>query len=98
EWVALELERARPVSGVTLYPRTDTGKAGMGFPIDFAIQTWDGAAWVDRVTRTAFPRPDAPQTFTFTPVTTSKIRILGTRLESVPADDYVMQFAEISVL
>lgn len=97
EWIALEFPQ-RQVTGIVLYPRTDPDRVGMGFPIDFSIQTWDGTAWVDRVTRTAFPRPDAAQSFSFTPVTTSRVRIFATKLQNVPADDYVMQFAEISVL
>lgn len=99
EWVAIEYAAPRTVSAVVLHPRSDPGNVGVGFPIDFSIQTWDGHTWVDRVTKTAFPRPDGPRSFAFAaPVTTSKIRIVGTNLPSVVGEGYVMQFAEIEVL
>jgi arabinofuranosyltransferase len=98
EWIAVELPRARSISSVVLHPRTDGGHAGSGFPIDFSIQVWNGTAWVDRVVKAGFPRPDAPQTFSLgEPVVTNRLRVHATRLQNVPEDGYVLQLAEIEV-
>jgi arabinofuranosyltransferase len=98
EWLELELAVPSRVDGVTMYPRDDPGFVGGGFPIDFAIQTWDGSRWIDQVTRTGVaPPPDEPQAFSFATVTTQKVRIAATKLQNVPRDGYVLQLAEVTV-
>jgi arabinofuranosyltransferase len=98
EWLQLDLAVPARIGSVTMYPRDDAGFVGAGFPIDFAIQTWDGARWIDQVTRTdVAPPPDAPQVFTFAPVTTQKVRIVATKLQNVPRDGYVFQLAEVTI-
>jgi hypothetical protein len=98
EWLELDLPAPARVGGVTMYPRDDPGFIGGGFPIDFAIQTWDGARWIDQLTRTdVAPPPDAPQVFTWPAVTAQKVRIVATKLQNVPRDGYVFQLAEVTV-
>jgi hypothetical protein len=98
EWLALQLPRARSVSGVVLHPRTDPDFVGAGFPVDFAIQTWDGSRWVDRVVKANVAPPSEPQTFTWSAVTTDRIRIYATKLQQVRGDGYLLQLAEIEAL
>ncbi|HEY1550848.1 MAG TPA: discoidin domain-containing protein, partial [Kofleriaceae bacterium] len=98
EWLELDLRGPSRVGGVTMYPRDDAGFVGAGFPIDFAIQTWDGTRWDDQLTReNVAPPPDVPQVYRFGPVTTQKIRINATKLQDVPRDGYVLQLAELEV-
>ncbi|HEX4454616.1 MAG TPA: discoidin domain-containing protein, partial [Kofleriaceae bacterium] len=98
EWLELDLRAPALVRGVTMYPRDDPGFVGGGFPIDFAIQTWDGSRWIDQVTRTGVaPPPDTSQVFAFAPVTTQKVRVVATKLQNVPHDGYVFQLAELTV-
>jgi arabinofuranosyltransferase len=98
EWVELDYRDVQTMSKVTIYPRTDEGFVGAGFPIDFKIQTWDGHVWVDQVTKVDYPVPTGPQVFTFAvPVTTAKLRVVATKLQDIKTDGYVMQLAEIEV-
>lgn len=100
QWIALDFVTARPVSKVTLYPRSDDAVgAGAGFPVDFAIQIWDGTRWLDRVTRTDYARPAAvPQVFALpTPEITRKVRIYATKLADVNPGEPRLQIAEIEV-
>jgi hypothetical protein len=41
--------------------------------------------------------PDAPQVYVFAPVTTSKVRVVATKLQNVRGDGYVFQLVEIEV-
>ncbi|OCT11074.1 hypothetical protein A8709_05095 [Paenibacillus pectinilyticus] len=99
EWIELDLgATAKTFSKVILYPRTGTGTAGEGFPVNFQIQVWNGSTWLTRVTKTSYPNPGStPQTFTWgSSDTTDRIRIYATSLDNV-GTDYLLQFAEIEV-
>ncbi|HCU50919.1 MAG TPA: hypothetical protein DGG94_14155 [Micromonosporaceae bacterium] len=80
-------------SRVDLYPRTDAGYVGNGFPANFTIEAWNGAAWVAVVSRTNYPMPTngAVQSFSFPTQLSTKLRIVGTALRE-------MQFAEVELL
>jgi hypothetical protein len=99
EWVGLDLGAVRTLRRVDLYPRSDFGNAGQGFPIDFTIQTsTDGTAWTTVVTRTGYPLPAATaQTFEFAARDARYVRVVGTNLRNTNPNDhtYRMQFAEI---
>ena len=90
EWVQLTMPGQRQISRVDLYSRLDAPNTGSGFPANFTIEQWNGSAWVVLVGRTGYPTPATGevQTFTFAPVTTDRIRVVGTSLG-------VMQFAEV---
>jgi arabinofuranosyltransferase len=95
EWIELRYTTPRLISKVALYP--SWGAAG--FPVDFQIQTWDGARWVTRVTQTSFARPDGPREFVWSPGdTTDRIRLLATKLAQAQDGGYVLQLAEIETL
>jgi arabinofuranosyltransferase len=95
QWIEVHFGRKR-FNKVTLYPRTQPA-IGIGFPIDFAIQVWDGSAWVDRVTRSQYPRPSSPQTFSWDGAdVTDRIRIYATNLPD-DGDGPRLQLAEIEV-
>lgn len=96
EWVQFDFS-SRTVREVALLPRSDSGNVGVGYPIDFTIQYWNGSSWVTAVTRTGQAQPGAgPQAFTFGPVTTTRIRVNATSLRPY-AGDYRMQLAEVEI-
>src|SRR5436190_19495947 len=87
EWVQLNLGSPRPVSQVVLFPRTDAGNAGEGFPADFRIElSTDGATWSTVVSRAGYPKPSGGQTFGFTARTAQYVRVTGTSLRANPND------------
>jgi arabinofuranosyltransferase len=96
QWLELDLRTPHEISHVTLYPRSDGPYAGMGFPIDFQIQIWDGARWIDRVIQKGYPNPgSAPQTFSWSsPDRTEKVRVIATRLPQVDIEGPRLQLAE----
>ncbi|MDB4953404.1 MAG: hypothetical protein JWO36_973 [Myxococcales bacterium] len=93
EWIALQYPSPRSISKVVLH------STGYGFPIDFKIQIWNGATWVDRVVKTNYPAPDVvPQMFEWqTADVTDQIRIVATHLSQVRGG-YQLQLAEIEAL
>ncbi|XID93959.1 discoidin domain-containing protein [Paenibacillaceae bacterium WGS1546] len=100
EWIELKLAGGiKTFSEVILYPRSDAGMVGQGFPVDFQIQVWNGSTWLTRVTETGYPVPDGTgQAFTWGHSdTTDRIRILATSLREVGSDGYMLQLAEIQV-
>lgn len=102
EWVQLNLGSTVPVNRIDLYPRSDAGNVGQGFPINFtlAIST-DNVTWTTVVTQTGYPLPGtgAVQSFTFSAQNARYIRVQGTVLRPIPNENnfYRMQFAEIEV-
>ena len=68
--------------------------------IDFKLQVWDGASWLDRVTRTNYPSPDgAGQVFSWGfSDTTDRIRVFATKLGTDGINGRLLQLAEIEVL
>jgi arabinofuranosyltransferase len=99
EWVEIEYPSPQTIAKVRIYPRDDEGFVGVGFPIDFSIETWDGHAWVEQHRETGYPVPSGPQDFAFpAPMTTSKIRIDATHLQNGKVDGYALQLAEIELV
>jgi hypothetical protein len=92
ESIALTLPSQQTVSRVDLYARLDSGNVGTNFPANFTIEAWNGSAWVVVVRQSGYPAPATGevQSFTFAPVTTNQIRVVGTSLQ-------LMQFAEIEL-
>jgi hypothetical protein len=99
EWITLDLPQISSFSGVALHPRNDAGMIGDGYPIDFKIQVWDGANWLDRVTRTGTAKPgDSAQVFRWGAAdTTNRVRIHASTLRPV-GSDYLLQLAEFRLL
>lgn len=101
EWIMVDLGTTATIGKVDLYPRTDAGNAGYGFPVDFTIQvSADGTAWNTVVSRTAYPLPGgAVQSFSFTAAQARYVKVTGTSLRQNPSDSnyYRMQLAELEV-
>jgi arabinofuranosyltransferase len=96
QWLELRFGTAKRVSKVTIYPRAQPA-VGIGFPVDFSIQIWDGTRWIDRVTKSGYPRPSGPETFAMPAGdVTDRIRIHATKL-SDDGDGPRMQLAEVEV-
>ena len=97
QWIELDWAAPHPASKVTLYPRADA-LPGAGFPIDFQIQIWDGAKWIDTVVKKDVENPGAtPQVFTWSPVArTERVRVLATKLTNVEGEPR-LQLAEVEV-
>jgi Glycosyl hydrolases family 43/F5/8 type C domain len=102
EWIQLDLGISTPLGEIDLYPRTDAGNVGQGFPLDFTIATsGDGIQWTTVISETGYPLPStgASQIFSFAAQNARYIRVQGTNLRPVPNDNnaYRMQFAEIAL-
>jgi N,N-dimethylformamidase beta subunit-like, C-terminal/Carbohydrate binding module (family 6)/F5/8 type C domain len=97
EWVEVRLPTPRSVSRAILFPRNDAGFVGVAFPRDFKIQAWNGATWIDLISRTGYPPPGPTgQSFVFAPTTTDRIRIDVTAFNP-DAGNYEMELAEIEL-
>lgn len=73
-WVELDWTSPITTNGTEVYWADDGG--GLRVPSSWAVQSWNGSAWVDVSNQSG--RPTALDTFndvTFDPVTTSKLRI-----------------------
>lgn len=98
QWIEVDLPSPQTFDEIDLYPRTDAGNAGVGFPIDFQIQVWNGSTWLTRVSKTGYAQPTTGQAFRWGFAdTTDKIRIYGTNLRRDSNNSLVMQFAEVEV-
>ena len=100
EWVQIDLGGNYPVSRVDIYPRNDPARLGEGFPLDFTIEvSQDGRSWSAVVRKTGYGKPgDEVQRFGFNPVGGRFVRIVGTNLRYLGAEqEYCMSFAEIEV-
>ncbi|MBD0380906.1 polysaccharide lyase family 8 super-sandwich domain-containing protein [Paenibacillus sedimenti] len=101
EWIQADLGAVYAINKVDLYPRSDSGNVGQGFPVDFTIQvSLDGASWTPVVTKTGYVKPgNHAQSFGF-PISNARyVRVLGTNLRQNPSDGslYRMQLAELEV-
>ena len=94
EWIELVLPAPSTASQVVLYPRTDL--PGVGFPVDFTLETWDHGAWVPRVTVKEQERPSAPQTYDLG-VHAGRIRLVATKLQDIANDHFMLQLAELEL-
>lgn len=98
EWLEIDFPVNKTFNEVVLYPRADCGQYGVDFPIDFRIQVWNGASWIDRVVKTGYGQPNGPQSFTWgASDTTNKIRVYATNLRYDSNTDYGFQLAEVEV-
>ncbi|MGO1055465.1 discoidin domain-containing protein [Crossiella sp. CA198] len=100
EALEFRLPGRRWFDAVTLYPRDDPGNIGQGFPADFAIEVWNGSAWVPVASRTGYPLPSAgAHRFPFPAQWTDRVRVHGTSLRANPNDGnrFRMQFAEAEI-
>ncbi|MBB5867817.1 hypothetical protein F4553_001196 [Allocatelliglobosispora scoriae] len=105
-WVELDLGVDRPISTLTLFPRTDTAASGggtAGFPVDFTIATRASGSGtyttVRTVTGQANPNGTA-QSYVLTATTARYVRVLVTRLGTPAADEptrFRFQLAELRV-
>ncbi len=82
--VRLTLPSTRTISRIDLFPRTDAGNEGKGFPIDFSVRVANDAnctTWSTVVARGGYWNPGRfAQTFGFAPRATRCVEIQATRL------------------
>ncbi|MBW5448559.1 hypothetical protein GE107_21155 [Cohnella sp. CFH 77786] len=101
EWFQADLGAVYSVDRVDLYPRSDSGNVGQGFPADFKIQvSADGTNWNAVVSQAGYPRPGSQaQSFVFPKTDARYVRVLGTNLRPNPSDGglFRMQLAEVEV-
>lgn len=99
EWVSVDLGAVSPLTRVLLAPRSDEGKVGRHFPVDYRVQvSEDGAAWTTVASAAAAPVPTAPQELRFPATRGRYVKVTGTRLRQDPADlTYRMQLGEVKV-
>lgn len=103
ESVTLDLGSAKTVGEVDLFPRSDPGNIGAGFPVNFTIQIAANSAgpWTTVVTKTAYPLPgNTGQSFVFTPASVRYVKIEGTSLRQIASESgtpYRMQLAEVEI-
>jgi hypothetical protein len=100
EFFQVDLGTSTAINQVSLFPRSDAGNVGQGYPVNFTIQTsTDGITFTTRSTVTAAPLPTVAQNFTFASVTARYVRINATSLRANPNDgnQFRMQLAELGV-
>ena len=99
EWLQVDLGASRTINQIKLYPRSDVGNAGKGFPVDFKLQGWNGSVWTDLYSATNYNSGVAPttvQTFNVTSGSYSAIRLYVTKLGAA-GGEYRAQIAELEV-
>jgi hypothetical protein len=100
EWIQIDLGGNSSIGFVDIYPRNDPARLGEGFPVDFSIETsLDGRSWTAVVRKTNYGKPgNEVQRFAFNPVNARYVRVVGTNLRYLGAEQaYFMQFAEIEI-
>jgi hypothetical protein len=100
EFFQVDLGTSQAVNQVSLYPRSDAGQIGQGFPVNFTIQTSaDGVTFTTQATITNAPLPTIAQHFVFASTTARYVRISATSLRRNPGDgnQFRMQFAEVGI-
>lgn len=96
EWIEIQFDDTRRFSRVLLFPAPD------GFPIDFAIDVWDGSKWLTRREVLGAAEPYRLMAVAISPdrgrELTSKVRIRATRLRlAAGTNNYVLRLAEIEL-
>ncbi len=100
EWVRVELAGVFWVNRVDLYPRTDDGFSGAGFPVDFEIRvSLDKVNWTPVAVFTDYVAPGLEtQTFAFAAIEARYVEVVGTKLRFVDGSGvFRMTFAELDV-
>ncbi|MFI5731113.1 right-handed parallel beta-helix repeat-containing protein [Kribbella sp. NPDC051587] len=85
---------------INLFPRTDPGHEGQGFPKAYGVEVWDGSRWISVAERNDQPDPGtAVQQVTFPTQWTDRVRVVGRSLRPNPTENnvYRMQLAELEV-
>jgi serine/threonine protein kinase len=102
EWITFDFGSSLSVGRVDLFPRSDPGNVGQGFPIDFTIQlSFDDSTWRTVVSQSNYPMPDSAenQVFFFPAQETRYLMIQATTLRQLPNEfnRYRMQFSEVCI-
>lgn len=98
--LVVQMPASHSLSKIVLYPRNDYGWAGQGFPQDFTIDVWNAATstWVTKATVTGLSAPGpAGQTYSWTAVSSDRVRVHATKLGLVPGVGYYLQVAEVEL-
>jgi galactan 5-O-arabinofuranosyltransferase len=95
ETIEIRWESPQIFSRLILFPARD------GFPVDFALEVWDGSKWL---TRREVTSADAPRDFkamlltNFGAEITTRFRLRATRLRKASdSNDYVLRLGEIEL-
>ncbi|WP_202869146.1 right-handed parallel beta-helix repeat-containing protein, partial [Kribbella antibiotica] len=100
ESLEVRLPSRRYFDTVNLFPRSDAGHEGQGFPKTYGVEVWDGSRWISVAERNDQPEPGAAvQEVTFPPQWTDRVRVVGRSLRPNPTENnvYRMQLAELEV-
>jgi hypothetical protein len=99
ESITFNMQAAKTISRVDLYPRNDFNNIGVGFPVNFTVQVASaaGGPWTTVVTQTAYPLPNPNvQSFSFAATSAQYVKVEGTSLR-LNGTEYRMQFAEVEI-
>jgi hypothetical protein len=91
EWVVIQLPTLRKFQSIVLHPADD------GFPVEVAIELWNGEESLPRLMRSYPTPPRGPQRLVFpTTERTNLVRVRAPKLRKV-GTDHVLRFAEIEL-
>ena len=102
EWITFDFGSSLSVGRIDLFPRSDPGNVGQGFPVDFTVQlSFDDSTWRTVVSQSNYPQPSSSenQVFFFPAQQTRYLMIQATSLRQIPSEfnRYRMQFSEICI-
>jgi hypothetical protein len=102
EWISFDFGSAQLVSRIDLFPRSDPGNIGAGFPIDFTVMlSFDNNNWSTVVSESNYPQPTSTenQVFFFTTRSARYLMVQATNLRQITSEynRYRMQFSEICI-
>jgi len=99
EWVKLDLGSSTPINKVVMYPRSDSGNEGKGFPVHFTVDVSnDGSSWSSVVAQTNYANPfSTPQVFSFSSQNARYVRVNATGLGPNGPGYWQFQLSELEV-
>jgi hypothetical protein len=100
EYYELDLGTSMPFNEVDLWPRSDAGNAGQGFPSSYNVAVSnDGASWTVVATGSVSSAPTAHVVVALAAQNARYVRINGLHLTANANDSgaYRMQFAEVGI-
>jgi serine/threonine protein kinase len=102
EWITFDFGSSLAVGRIDLFPRSDPGNVGQGFPVDFTVQlSFDDSTWRTVVNQSGYPMPGSTenQVFFFPVQQTRYLMVQATSLRPISSEynRYRMQFSEICI-
>jgi alpha-L-fucosidase 2 len=100
EYYQLDFGSTKSFNRVGLWPRSDSGNVGQGFPRSYSVSvSSDGSTWTTVATGAAAAVPSTAVVLHLLPQSARYVRVMGQSLRANPNDSnqYRMQFAEVGV-